>query len=54
MDKDKVMLKILRVLRNNMGVMNRANREEAFTLAREHGITVEDLIDFAHRIASEI
>ena len=53
-DKEKAMLKILKVLKSMMGITVRANREEALTLAREHGITVEDLIDMAHQIAMRV
>ncbi len=53
-DKEKAMLKILKVLKSMMGITVRANREEALTLAKEHGITVEDLIDTAHQIAMRV
>ena len=53
-DKEKAMLKILKVLKNAMLVVNKHNRDEALTLAKEYGITVEDLIDTAHQIAMSI
>lgn len=53
-DKEKAMIKILKVVRSHMGVVNKFNREEALTLAKEHGITVEDLIDMAHQIAMSV
>ena len=53
-DKEKAMIKILKVLKSMMGITVRANREEALTLAKEHGITVEDLIDTAHQIAMRV
>jgi len=53
-DKQQAILKILKVLKSMMGVTNRFNREEALTLAKEHGITVAELItvwsDMAMRI----
>ena len=54
MTKNEAILKILKVLKSMMGVTNRFNREEALTLAKEHGITVEDLIDMAHQIAMSV
>lgn len=53
-DKEKAIIKILKVLKSMMGITNRFNREEALTLAKEHGITVEDLIDMAHQIAMSV
>lgn len=53
-DKEKAMIKILKVLKSMMGVTVKSYREEALTLAREHGITVEDLIDMAHQIAMSV
>ena len=53
-DKEKAMIKILKVLKSPMMVMNKHNRDEALTLAEEHGITVEDLIDMAHQIAMSV
>ena len=53
-DKEKAMVKILKVLKSMMGVTNRANREEALTLSKEHGITVEELVHFAYKIAMNI
>jgi hypothetical protein len=53
-DKEKAMIKILKVLKSMMGVTVKSHREEALTLAKEHGITVEDLIDMAHQIAMSV
>lgn len=53
-DKEKAMIKILKILRSNMAVINKFNREEALTLAKEHGITVEDLFDMAHQMVMSI
>jgi hypothetical protein len=53
-DKEKAMIKILKVLKSMMGVTVKSYREEALTLAKEHGITVEDLIDMAHQIAMSV
>ena len=53
-DKEKAMVKILKVLKSMMGVTVKSYREEALTLTKEHGITVEDLIDMAHQIAMSV
>lgn len=44
-DKEKAMVKILKVLKSPMMVMNKHNRDEALTLAEEYGITAKDLIE---------
>lgn len=53
-DRDVAILKILKVLKNAMLVVNKHNRDEALTLAEEYGITVAELItvwsDMAMRI----
>ena len=54
MTKEEAIIKVLKVLKSMMGITVRANREEALTLAEEHGITVEDLIDMAHQIAMSV
>ena len=43
-DKDAAILKILKVLNSRMVVMSKPMRDEALTLAVEHGIIVNDLI----------
>ena len=45
MTKQEAMIKILKVLKNAMLVVNKHNREEALTLAEEHGITAKELIE---------
>ena len=45
MTKEQAIVKILKVLKSPMMVMSVYNRDEALTLAKEHGITVEDLIE---------
>jgi len=45
MSKDEAIIKILKVLKSSMMVMCKPNRDEALTLAEEHGITVKDLIE---------
>lgn len=37
-----------------MAVINKFNREQCLTLATDHGITVEDLINMANEIALNI
>lgn len=53
-DKEKAMLKILKVLKSPMVAACKPMRDDALTLAKEYGITVEDLIDTAHQIAMRI
>jgi len=45
MSKDEAILKILKVLKNAMLVVNKHNRDEALTLAEEHDITAKELIE---------
>ena len=47
-------VKILKVLKSPMMVMNKHNRDEALTLAEEYGITAKDLIEAWTRIAERI
>ena len=53
-DKEKAMLKIMKVLKSPMTVACKPMRDDALTLAAEHGITVEDLIDMAYEISMRI
>ena len=53
-DKEKAMLKILKVLKSPMMVMNKHNRDEALTLAEEYGITAKDLIEVWSNIAMRV
>ena len=53
-DKEKAMLKIMKVLKSPMVATCKPMRDDALTLATEHGITVEELIDFAYKIAMNI
>lgn len=45
MTKEQAIVKILQVLKSQMAVMCLPRREEALTLAEEHGITAKDLIE---------
>lgn len=45
MTKQEAIVKILKVLKNAMLVVNKHNRDEALTLAEEYGITAKDLIE---------
>ena len=45
MTKEEAIIKILKVLKSPMAVMCLPRREEALTLAEEHGITAKDLIE---------
>jgi hypothetical protein len=53
-DKEKAMLKVMKVLKSPMVAVCQPMRDDALTLAAEHGITVEELIDFAYEIAMRI
>jgi hypothetical protein len=53
-DKEKAMLKIMKVLKSPMVAMCQPMRQDALTLAKEHDILVEDLIEFALKIAERI
>ena len=54
MTKKQAIIKILKVLKFPLAVMNVYNRDEALTLAEEHDITVKDLIEEWTRIAERI
>lgn len=45
MTKNEATIKILKVLKNAMLVVNKHNRDEALTLAEEYDITAKDLIE---------
>jgi hypothetical protein len=47
-------LYILQVLRNRLALMSQPMVEKALTLAKEHGITVEQLIKEAREIAQNV
>ena len=54
MSKDEAIVKILKVLNSRMAVMSKPMRDEALTVAEEHGITVKDLIESWTKIAERI
>ena len=54
MSKDEAMIKVLKVLKSAMMVMSKPDRDEALTLAEEHGITAKDLIEAWSDIAMRI
>ena len=54
MTKNEAIIKILKVLKNAMLVVNKHNRDEALTLAEEHGITAKDLIEVWSNIAMRV
>ena len=54
MTKEEAVVKILKVLKNAMLVVNKHNRDEALTLAEEHGVTAKDLITAWEQIAMRI
>ena len=54
MNKEEAIVKVLKVLNSRMAVMCKPVRDEALTLAEEHGITVADLINEYEKIAMRI
>jgi hypothetical protein len=54
MTKEQAIIKILKVLNSRMAVMSKPMRDEALTLAEEHGITVTDLISGYEKIVMRI
>lgn len=54
MNKEEATKKILKVLNSRMAVMSKPMRDEALTLAEEHGINVEDLIEVWMKIAQRV
>ena len=54
MTKEQAIIKILKVLNSRMAIMSKPMRDEAFTLAEEHGITVAELIEEWTKIAERI
>ena len=54
MTKTQAIVKILKVLNSRMAVMSKPMRDEALTLAEEHGITAKDLIEEWTKIAERI
>lgn len=54
MTKEQAIIKILKVLKSPMMVMSKPNRDEALTLAEEHGITAKDLIEVWSNMAMRV
>lgn len=54
MTREQAIIKILKVLKNAMLVVNKHNRDEALTLAEEYGIMAKDLIESWTKIAERI
>jgi hypothetical protein len=54
MTKEQAIIKILKVLNSRMAIMSKPMRDEALTLAEEHGITVAELIEEWTKIAERI
>ena len=54
MTKEQAIIKILKVLNSRMSVMCKPVRDEALTLAEEHGITAKDLIETWTKIAERV
>ena len=47
-DRERATGRVLEALRNRLLLMSRPDREAAFADAREHQITAEDLLRYAH------
>ena len=54
MTKEEAIIKILKVLKSPMMVMSKPNKDEALTLAEEHGIMAKDLIEAWSNIAMRV
>ena len=54
MTKDEAIIKILKVLKSAMMVLCKPNRDEALTLAEEHGITAKELIEVWEKMVLRI
>lgn len=54
MTKEEAIIKIMKVLNSRMAVMSKPMRDEALTLAEEHGIMAKDLIEEWTRIAERV
>ena len=54
MTKEQAIIKILKVLKNAMLVVNKHNRDEALTLAEEYGITAKELIEMWADLAMRV
>ena len=54
MTKEEAIVKILKVLKSPMMVMSKPNKDEALTLAEEHGVTAKDLITVWEQIAMRV
>ena len=54
MTKEEAIIKILKVLKSPMMVMNKHNRDEALTVAEECGINAKDLIEVWSNMAMRV
>ena len=54
MTKEEAIVKVLKVLNSRMAVMCKPVRDEALTLAEEHGITASELINEYEKIAMRV
>ena len=54
MTKEEAIIKILKVLKSPMMVMNKHNRDEALTLAEEYCINAKDLIEAWSNMAMRV
>lgn len=54
MTKEQAILKILKVLKNAMLVVNKHNRDEALILAEQYGITAKELIETWAELAMRV
>ena len=52
--KEEAIIKVLKVLNSRMAVMCKPVRDEALTLAEEHGINAKDLVEAWTKIAERV
>lgn len=54
MTKEESVLFILKVLKSTMAIASKPTRDQAFDLAKQHNVTVEELLNKAQEIAYKI
>jgi hypothetical protein len=54
MTKEEATLFILKVLKSTMAIMSKPTKDQALDLAKQHNVTVEELLNKAQEIAYKI
>jgi hypothetical protein len=54
MTKEEAILFILKILKSTMAIMSKPTRDQALDLAKQHNVTVEELLNKAQEIAYKI